>query len=98
MAFLTAGRRPPLEAVSRLAYANPFLPERVASERGVPGAEFQEGAPVWSQRVADPEARRVNELPIEARLEPLAEPLRSRLAAGEVAREPDLALYQDAVL
>lgn len=98
MAFLSANQRPLLEAVSRLAYANPFLPERVASERAVLGAEFQEGAPVWSQQVDDPEARRVNELRIEARLEPLAEQLRSRLSAGEEARAQDLTLYEDAVL
>lgn len=98
MAFLSASQRPLLDAVSRLAYANPFLPERVAGERAVLGAEFQEGAPVWSQQVDDPEARRVNELRIEARLEPLAEQLRSRLSAGEEAREQDLALYEDAVL
>ena len=42
MAFLTADQRRTLEAVSRLAYCNPFLPERMQLERAVLGGEFED--------------------------------------------------------
>ena len=98
MPFLTSSQRPLLQAVQQLAYCNPFLPERIQFERAVLGAEFHEGEPVWSQRVEDPEGRRLNEVGIEARLVPLSEELRARLAERADAREQDLVLYEDAVL
>ncbi len=96
--FLTASQRPMLQAVSHLAYCNPFLPELVEFERAVLGSEFHEGEAVWSQQVADPEQPRVNVWRIAARLEPLVEQLRSRLGGTADARENDLVLYEDAVL
>src|ERR1035438_9963228 len=57
MSFLTAAQRTLLQGVSRLGYANPFLPERVELERAVLGAEFLEGEPVWSYRAEHPEPR-----------------------------------------
>src|SRR3954469_16016241 len=86
-----------LEAVSRLGYCDPFLPERVELERAVLGAEFVEGEPVWSYRVEQPGPRE-NVWRILRRLEPLAEQLRDRLREGVAAREPDLVLYEDSVL
>jgi hypothetical protein len=97
MAFLTNSQRTFLQGVSRLGYANPFLPERVECERAVLGAEFLEGEPVWSYRAEHPEPR-ANVWRILARLEPLAERLRARLSAGLEAREQDLHLYEDAAL
>src|ERR1700694_5864840 len=98
MAFLTASERRLLQAVSRLGYANPFLPERVECERAVLGAEFVEGEPVWSYRAEHPEPR-ANVWRIAARLEPLMEQLRGRLLRGlpegAAAREQDLVLYED---
>ncbi len=98
MAFLTPSQRLLLEAVSRLGYCNPFLPERVDIERAVLGAEFQEGEPVWSQQVEDPERPRINVWRIVAKLDPLVEQLRVRLGEGADAREQDLVLYEDAVM
>ena len=98
MAFLTPSQRPILQAVSHLAHCNPFLPELVQFERAVLGPEFHEGEPVWSQQVEDPEQPRVNVWRIASRLEPLLEELRSRLGAGAEPRDPDLVLYEDAVL
>ena len=40
---MTPSQRALLQGVSRLGYANPFLPERVAAERAVLGDEFIEG-------------------------------------------------------
>ncbi len=98
MPLLAADQRRMLEAVSRLAYCNPFLPERVQLERAVLGDEFEEGEPVWSQQVDDPDRPRPNVYRIAARIEPLIGQLRSRLLTGAAAREPDLVLYEDAVL
>jgi DNA-binding NtrC family response regulator len=94
---MSDARRTLLEAVSRLAYANPFLPERVECERAVLGAEFVAGEPVWSYRAEHPEPRE-NVWRIQARLEPLLEELRTRLQTGARAGEHDLVLYEDAVL
>jgi DNA-binding NtrC family response regulator len=96
MAFLSSSQRSLLESISRLGYANPFLPERVELERAVLGARFQEGEPVWSYQ-ADLQGTRANVVRVQEVLEPLLEDLRARLeecAAGE----PDLMLYEDAVM
>jgi hypothetical protein len=98
MAFLSARERAFLEAVTGLAYSNPFLPERTRFERAALGAEYVESADVWSLSVDDPERPRANVWKIAERLEPLAEQLRQRLIGGVPPTEPDLALYQDAVL
>jgi DNA-binding NtrC family response regulator len=95
--FLTSSQRALLEAISRLVYANPFLPERVECERAVLGAEFIAGEPVWSYRAEHPEPRE-NVWRIQARLEPLIEELRTRLRNGARANERELILYEDAVL
>jgi len=98
MPFLTPDERPLLQAIQQLAYCNPFLPERVQFERAVLGPEFQEGEPVWSQRVEDPEGPHLNDVRIGARLAPFAEQLRARLAEGTDTREHDLVIYEDAIL
>ncbi|MGC9970104.1 MAG: sigma 54-interacting transcriptional regulator [Bryobacteraceae bacterium] len=98
MPFLSSGERAFLHAVSQLAYCNPFLPERTQWERAALGSDFQEGEPVWSLPVDDPERSRVNVWRIFERLEPLAEQLRDRLSARAQAREQDLVLYEDAIL
>src|SRR5215467_4390501 len=95
--FLTVELRRLLEAVSLLAYANPFLPERVECERAVLGSDFVEGEPVWSFRAEHPEPR-ANVIRIAAILEPVAEQLRARLNSAVRANEHDLALYEDLVL
>jgi transcriptional regulator with AAA-type ATPase domain len=95
MAFLSRSERAFLQAVSQLAYCNPFLPERVSLERAALGDDFVEGEPVWSLPVTQPERPRANVWRIVERLEPLAEQLRARLAT---AREEDAGLYEDAVL
>ena len=74
MSFVTPAQRALLQAVSRLGYANPFLPERVELERAVLGNEFIEGELVWSYRAEHPEPR-ANVWRIVARLEPLVEQL-----------------------
>jgi hypothetical protein len=98
MPFLTPQQRAFLQAVSQLAYANPFLPERVDFERAALGDAFIPGEPVWSQQVHDPEQPRANVWRIVERVEALAAQLQARLAQGAAAPEADLLLYEDAVL
>jgi transcriptional regulator with AAA-type ATPase domain len=96
MASISNSQRALLRAVSQLGYCNPFLPERVEYERAVLGTAFVEGEPVWSYRVDQP-GPRANVWRVYERLEPLLEQVRSGLR-GANAREPDLVLYEDAVL
>jgi transcriptional regulator with AAA-type ATPase domain len=97
MAFLTLAQDALLQGASRLGYANPFLPERIACERAVLGDEFLEGEPVWSYRAEHPEPR-ANVWRAMDKIEPLVEQLRTRLVDGASAREHDLQLYEDAAL
>jgi DNA-binding NtrC family response regulator len=94
--FLTTSERSFLRAVSRLAFCNPFLPERVDCEREALGADFVEGEPVWSLPVDEPERPRANVWRIVEKLEPLVEQLQAKL--GAEVRDEDLALYEDGVL
>jgi hypothetical protein len=57
VALFDRRQRPFFEAVSRLGFCNPFLPERVEYEHQVLGEAFEEGDPVWSMQVADPDRR-----------------------------------------
>jgi len=98
VSFLTSPQRAFLQAVSNLAYCNPFLPERIEFERAALGDEFVAGEPVWSQPVRDPERPRANAWRIVERTETLAEELQASLRRGEETRVADLALYEDAIL
>ena len=97
MPFLTSAQRTLLQGVSRLGYANPFLPERVELERAVLGGEFIEGEPVWSYRAEHPEPR-ANVWRIASLLEPVVEQLGAALRGAQAATEADLALYEDGAL
>jgi transcriptional regulator with AAA-type ATPase domain len=98
MPFLTASERAFLLAVSNLGYCNPFLPERVEYERAALGSDFVETEAVWSLRVDDLTAPFVNNEKIAARVETLVRKLYKRPADKVAAQEPDLILYEDAVL
>jgi transcriptional regulator with AAA-type ATPase domain len=97
MAFLSTTERAFLQAVSKVSYGNPFLPESIEFEREALGEEFQEGEPIWSFRVGDPE-RPVNRVRVCDKLERLLPTLRTRLAEGAPVARSDLALYEDGAL
>ncbi|HEU0119296.1 MAG TPA: sigma 54-interacting transcriptional regulator [Bryobacteraceae bacterium] len=82
-----------LTAVASLAYANPFLPERVELEKAALGEEFVEGEPIWSVSVADPDRARPNIWRIQAKLEPVLAAVRERTPATEA----DWTLYEECV-
>jgi DNA-binding NtrC family response regulator len=98
MTVLTSADRHLLAAVSKLLYANPFLPEMLAYEREALGKEAVEEEPTWSMTVSDPDRVRTNSWRILHRLEPLLRRLRDSLAAGEDAGESNLLLYEDGLL
>lgn len=98
MPLLSNSGRAFLKIVSGFAYCNPFLPEHNQLERAALGSDFVENEPVWSQSIDHPEQPRVNVWRIFERLRPLVETLRGRLLDGAAPREPDLILYEDAIL
>lgn len=87
-----------LEAVSNLAFCNPFLPERTEYERAALGDSFVEGEPVWSMVVDDPDEPRVNAWRVVERLDPIVQNVRTRLLEGARASADEMALYEDGVL
>lgn len=98
MAFLDRKQRLFFEAVSRLGFCNPFLPERVEYERQALGEAFEEGEPVWSMQVADPDRRRANAWQVAERIEARIGEIRERIPNEPAASEKDLVLYEDAAL
>lgn len=97
MSLFKPGERDAANALSRLAYCNPFLPERVEWERIALGAEFVATDAVWSVRaegdLADP-----NVVKLTALAEGLASRLRERLLGKVKASAAELAAYQDVVI
>jgi hypothetical protein len=91
-------------AVSRIAYDNPFAPERIESERDALGAAFSESEQVWTPDGAHLAAEQFHrERPNVIRLRDLswqlALALRTRLDAERSAlSEADLGLYEDLCL
>ena len=97
MAPMTGSERAFAQAVSKLAYCNPFLPERIECEREALGPDFVAGGAVWHSR-PDQAPENPNVAKINQRLEALAERLREKLLRRERARPGDLELYEDLVL
>ena len=99
--FKDDGERHFAGAVSRIAYDNPFAPERIESERVALGQRFTEDAPVWSPERAHSESQRFHrERPNVVQLRDLtwqtALSLRARLAGCRAQLTSDeLLLYED---
>src|SRR6266446_932388 len=97
MGFMSAEERALAAALSRLGYANPFLPERIEAEGAALGPAFVHADRVWSvhtdRTVQNPNVARLAE-----RATTLAALLRERLAAGAEPAESDRVLYEDVVL
>lgn len=96
-AFLSSADRGFLKAIARLTYCNPFLPERIEYEKQALGRAFVDSPLVWSLEV-DSEGERANLIRLTERVEPVAEQLQDRLAAGARPSPGDLVLYEDLVL
>jgi transcriptional regulator of acetoin/glycerol metabolism len=98
MVLLNEHDRTFLGAVTKLAYCNPFLPERIEYERQALGRDFSDAEPVWSMRVDDPDRPNVNAVKVTDRVEKLCRQLRELLSSGVFVTDPELELYKDGVL
>jgi hypothetical protein len=96
--LLTGRERERVEAITRLAYCNPFTPERLTLERQALGDAFTPYDVVWHAQIDPGDNPNVPGLTEAAR--ELAEALRDRLAARRppVVDREELELYRDLVL
>jgi len=85
------------EAISRLVYANPFLPERIDCERAALGAAFVDVGADWNvhaERFDD----HANVQALQQRVGRLVEAARSRLASGAALQAGERPLYEALLL
>jgi hypothetical protein len=84
------------QTISRLAYCNPFLPERIEHEKAALGNEFIDRGEVWNLRPEEggvyPNIERLVEL-----CGGLCDRLRESLVSGGRPNEAELSLYVDVV-
>src|SRR2546430_15745340 len=97
MGFMSGEERALAAALSRLGYANPFLPERIEAERAALGPAFVHADRVWSVR-ADRTVQNPNIARLGERAAAPAATLRERLAAGAEPAASHRGLYEDVVL
>jgi DNA-binding NtrC family response regulator len=94
--FFAGGDRTLAQAISRLAYCNPFLPERIECERAALGSDFVPGGTLWHA------TGKPGPMPNVAALSRLSEELAGRLAArlaeGVRPSAEDLQLYEDVIV
>jgi len=97
--MFSEGERRFLISVSRLAYCNPFLPERTVHERGALGKDYVAREAVWSASIGDPEASNPNVDLLHTRLAPLIEKIRARAwpGADHGMDKDELAIYEECV-
>src|SRR6058998_1960127 len=81
MGFMSAEERALGAALSRLGYANPFLPERIEAEGAALGPAFVHADRVWSVHT-DRTVQNLNVARLAERATTLAALLRERLAGG----------------
>jgi transcriptional regulator with AAA-type ATPase domain len=94
MLFESAADLELAQAISCLAFCNPFLPERIETERKVLGQQFVEVDTVWNL-AKDWDGMRPNIGLLREKAEQFAMQLRERLVAGEKPSEKELQLYED---
>ena len=98
MSIFNASDRRFAECLSRLAFCNPFLPERIALEREALGEEFVDRDLVWSLR-DDAPIETPNVLALGRRAETAARRGRDALTKGaRPASEAERRIYGDLVL
>ena len=97
MALFTPADRSIAIALSRLAYTNPFLPDRIQCEREVLGSDFDEHDAAWNIHPSD-EDEYPNVARLVERMEVVLERAFKRLSAGAEAGSQELAHYEDLVL
>jgi len=99
--FLSVQERAFGSAVSRLAYCNPFLGERIDCERDALGGRFQDLGEVWHVRPhqdANIQDGNLNVEKINRDVDTLTEKLRQRLEEGFSPSEDEARIYRDLVI
>ena len=96
MPLLSSDDRAFLDALSRLAYCNPFTPQRIELERVALGTGFDEAASTWSKQ-SDWDRERPNVIKLRERCTPLANELRCQLADRAATTERELDLYENLI-
>src|SRR5262245_3665391 len=86
------------ETLSRLDYCNPFLPERLETERRALGRDFVGNEPCLNRRPEEDDSIDENVARLLERVSRLVSRVRDRLAAGAAASERERALYKDLAL
>ena len=97
MGLFRENERVPAEALVRLGYFNPFVPERIELERQVLGERFVEMGYAWHKH-PDEVMQRPNIDRMARFAEELAERLRARLLDRSPYDDGELALYEDVAL
>ncbi len=95
--FRSTGERQVAEAVSEIAYCNPFLAERMEWERRILGDTFTPFFTVWHPR-SDVLGDNPNVVKIAGETERLAGQLRERLAGGAESTASERRLYLEVCL
>lgn len=96
--LFTRGEAAFLDAVARIAYANPFLAELAEGEKRALGREYVEQPEFWSLEVDDPDKRRANTWKILPRIDRILDSVPLRVRRGGVPTVRELQLYEDAAL
>jgi transcriptional regulator with AAA-type ATPase domain len=96
--IFTVAERKFLEAVSEVAYANPFLPELPEREREALGRDYVPQPEFWSLEVDDPDKRRANTWRILPKLDGLIDSVPLRVRRGARPTDRELSLYEDGAL
>ena len=94
--LFTATERAFAETVARINTCNPFLPERIASEREALGGEFVSAAAEWNQLPPSPTPH-PNHAALKRRVEALIEHVRARWPRDGKASRSEGLLYEEMV-
>jgi len=86
-----------LNAVSELAYCNPFVARRIELERVALGQEFVPTEAVWSASVRDPDASRPNVLLLHKKLDAFIDDLHKRLSGAPEVQQDEFTVYEESV-
>ncbi len=98
MGLFTAGETRVVEAISRLVYCNPFLPERIEHEQAALGDEFDDRDARWNVQTGATRKPR-NVVNLVDRAEQLLDAVSSRAAgSAEPITDGEIALFEDVLL